>query len=246
MSALVIRWQGPARRRAIGTVLQERVQAWLREWAVEPVPEADVQDLSREDIDAPCWQMGNAPDGACVLAGLDPASIARLGGVLAGAPTRLAGDSRTALAVGHDAVEALFRALVSDVGKLVETPELPIAVLSERHGWTCFQVCFGDIGFALLFDPTLCDHLDPRRSSAAMLEQRSAALSETSVMLNATLELGSVDISLVSSLRPGDILRTDVALSAPLKLGVAGGETVSAGRLMVLDQHKAISVDQLH
>lgn len=245
MSALVIRWQGPARRRTIGAVLQARLQSWLREWAVDPVA-AEVQHLSRQDIQAPCWQVADAPDGACVLAGLDPASIARLGGVLAGAPARLAGDFRTALAVGRDAVEALIGALLTDAGEVTEASEMPTAALSERHGWGCFQVCFGETRFALLIDPTLCDRLDPRHSTAALLERRSAALSQTDITLSATLELGSVDISLVSSLRPGDILGTDVLLSAPLTLGVDGGQSVISGRLVALDQNKAISVDHLH
>lgn len=249
MSALVIRWQGPTRRNAIRAVLQICVQAWLQEWAVDSARgavEAEVEELPRERIQATSWQLVNAPDGSCVLAGLDATAIARLGGVLAAAPVRLAADFRTALAVGRDAVEALLRAMVADSGEMSETEEIPAAVRSDRHGWTCFEVCLGDIAFMLLIDPILCDRLHPRPSRLATLERRTTALAQTDIGLCATLELGSVDISLVSSLRPGDILGTNVALSAPLTLGAIGGHAVLAGRLTALDRHKAILVDQLH
>lgn len=245
MSALVIRWQGLARRRAISAVLQDRLQAWLRDWSVNPVA-AQIEDLPREHIQATCWQTAIAPQGACVMAGLDAACIGRLGSMLAAAPARLAGDVKRAQAVGRDAVQALAGSIVTDVGAVTETRNMPAAALSERHGWCSFEVSLGDIRFALLVDPKACEQLDPIPSSVPVLEPRSKALKQTDITLNATLALGSVDISLVSALRPGDILGTDIALSTPLTLGVAGGGVVLAGRLVVLDQHKAISVDLIH
>jgi hypothetical protein len=245
MTAHVIRWQGPARRLAVRTALEPLLQDWQRNWAVAPGAVV-VNDLSHASLQAAAYQLATSAAGASVVAGLDRAAIARLGGALAGAPTRVAADFNAALGVGEDALAALLSALLGAAATPVEQAEAPVEVMSDRYGWVCTEVRVGEIGFCLLLDPRLCDRLAPMPSKGEPLHRRTSALAQSTVAITASLELGTVDVSLVSSLRPGDILRTGIALTAPVTLGVAEGPAVFTGRLTALDQHKAIKAEKIH
>lgn len=245
MTARAIRWQGPSRCAAVRTAIEPLLQNWQRDWAVAPGPLA-VSDRPRADLHAPAWQLAEGAGGGHVLAGLDRAGIARLGGALAGAPTRVAADFNAALAVGLDAVAALLSTLVGTPATLVEHAEPPAEVMSDRYGWICMEVRVGDIAFCLIVDPVLCDRIAPVPSRRATLQRRATALEATTVQLTATLELGALDVTMVSSLRPGDILRTGIALTAPVTLSVSDGPVVFTGRLAALDQHKAVTAEKIH
>jgi hypothetical protein len=245
MTARVIRWQGPSRCTAVRAVIERLLQDWQRDWAIVPGPVV-VNDRPRADLQAPAWQLAEGAGGGRAMAGLDRAAIARLGAALAGAPTRVAADFNAALAVGLDAVAALLSTLVGAAETLVERPEAPAEVMSDRYGWICMEVCVGDIGFCLIVDPVLCNRIAPVPFKSAPLQRRTVALEQTTFGLTATLELGDLDVTLVSSLRPGDILRTGIALTAPVTLSVAGGPAVFTGRLAALDQHKAVTAEKIH
>ena len=241
MTAQLIRWQGPTRREALRSAVAGRLQQWVQEWAISP-DGLEVQ-LCTDVTPAGAWQRGSATGGASALAGLGNTDVAQLGSLLANAPLRHAADSGYARAVGTDALQALFACLMDDTQTLQPVTDLPEAALSERHGWVALDVRWATFAFVLLLDPALCDRLVPPQRAPAVLTGRPAALGPSRATLTARLDLGSVDVALVSSLRPGDVLRTSVPLDALLALTAGDGPTVSTGRLAMLDQHKAITVD---
>jgi hypothetical protein len=228
----------------VRTAVHALVLDWQRNWAVTPAA-VSVDELARAQAQAAAWQLATADDGRA-LAGMDRAAMARLGGALAAVPTRVAADFNVALAVGAEALAALLSSLVGAASVLVEQDQAPAEVFTDRYGWICMEISVGDVRFHLLLDPVTCNRLDPQRRIAAPLESRTAALAGTAVALTATLELGSVDISLVSSLRPGDILGTGIPLSAPVALGAAGSPPLLTGRLTAIGQAKAITAEHIH
>lgn len=242
MTAQLIRWQGPTRSEALRSAVSLRVQHWLQQWAVAPddlhvcLQEASVSDIAG-------WHSAHAVDGACALVGLSRTELAQLGSLLAGAPLRIAADSELARAVGSGALKALFADLLDEPCEIQTVAEVPMSAASARHGWVALQVRSGAMDLVLLIDPVLCDRIDPPRRAATALQPRHTALAASQATLTARLDLGSVDVALVSSLRPGDVLRTSVPLDALLSLSAGHGPVVSRGRLALLDQHKAITVD---
>ncbi len=241
MRSQLIRWYGPGRREALRAAVAARLQVWLQQWAL--APEGLSVQLSTDAGDSGAWQCCTGTDGANAWAGLGHTDLAQLGSLLANAPLRHAADSEHARAVGSDALQALFAVLLDHASTQPQKAALPDGALVERHGWIALDVCWAAFSFVLLMDPALCDQLAPPQRKSAALTRRASALGPCRATLTARLDLGSVDVALVSSLRPGDVLRTSVPLDAPLSLAAAKGPTISTGRLALLDQHKAITVD---
>lgn len=241
MTSQLIRWYGPGRREALRAAVAARLQLWLQQWAL--TPEGLSVQLSTGAIDSGAWQRCTGADGANAWAGLGRTDLAQLGSLLANAPLRHATDYEHARAVGTDALQAMFASLLEHASTQRPEAALPDGALVERHGWVALDVCWAAFTFVLLMDPALCDQLAPPQRKSAGLTRRASALGPSRATLTARLDLGSVDVALVSSLRPGDVLRTSVPLDALLSLAAAEGRTVSTGRLALLDQHKAITVE---
>jgi hypothetical protein len=242
MTGLLLRWQGPTRREALRLQVETRVQHWLDTWALVPGTAAVVQQAAELPAGAG-WQCATGADGGQVLAALQRTSLAQLGGLLADAPIRAAADFEHALGVGTLAVQALLGSLLGDTPALQACDAAPSDALSDRHGWVGMDVRWAAQAFVLLLDPVLCDRLDPPARAPAALHRRTAALAPSAVTLDARLELGHVDVSLISALRPGDVLRTGTPLDTPVVLAAGNGPTVASGRLTIVDQRMAITVE---
>ncbi|PWB29833.1 hypothetical protein DCO49_00240 [Stenotrophomonas sp. SPM] len=242
MTGLVLRWQGPTRREFLRLKVERLVQEWLEAWAISPGTVAVVPLVADAPRDAG-WQCAMGAAGGQVLAGLQRASLAQLGGLLAGAPLQAAADFNHALAVGTAAGQALLGSLLGGAPAHHPCDEAPRGAWSERHGWVGVEVRWAGLTFEILLDPVLCDRLDPPDHAPVALQSRRAALAHSTVALDARLELGHVDVSLISALRPGDVLRTGIPLDSPVALAAGKGAAVASGRLTIVDQRMAITID---
>lgn len=237
MVVLPFRRHGQRRVAQIQAVLQQRLDRWRAQWAAEP-GNCDVQTTAgtMPAVQGQWWHCAGA-DGYAHVAhnGLE-----QLGAGLAAVP----GGQSSAIAagIGRRAFVDLLQELVSSSDTPGMGPPPSALQCDPRHGALCFSVSLPGAQARLYLSLTACDALVPTQvavNEPALASRRSALLA-CSASLYATLELGSADLGVASSLRPGETIRTTRISDAVVKVHAADGSTVFTASLHSSEGRKAL------
>lgn len=246
MAIAPLRWLSQSRRDRLVALVQCRLQEWERAWAAGAI-ECCVEELQTpEEIGRGSWYcVGGDAGSLCVFT--PAAGFEQLGCRLAA--LAMSDGHGLAAGVGRRAFVDLARRLgaapKADVEELSAPPRQ--ALLDARNGVGRLQVELAGVCFRFYFEARLCDHLVPPQRTGGMpaLVDRRSALLPNEVSLDAVLDLGRVPVERMLMLQPGDIVKTNAKLDAPIALR---GRTASfaVGTLTTKDGRRALHVRTLH
>lgn len=241
MSVVPFRWQGSARLEQLRALLSSRAHECLRGWA-GPDAELHFDPLGKDEPDADDrWYELRTKSGTLSI-GLRSGSWERLGCRLADAP---ASDAvGIAEGIGRRATTDLLRSMVGAAAlecELVESVEPGARSLDARFGVAKFRCRAMGLQASIVLDAGLCDALASRpQTTSGGLAQRSEAILPTGVVLEAFLDLGRASLEQTVDLRPGDVIKTNIALDAVIQLKSASGGTVVSGVLVSSEGQRAL------
>lgn len=238
------RWQGATRIGQLRSLLAARAQDWLRGWACAP----DGMECSFEALDGAGagplragerWYVQQSPQGATSVR-LPPKAFERLGCLLAGISS--ADDQGLAAAIGRRAFLDAANALVGGAGEASGSADAPaVQALDPRCGVAGYRWCLGGIQMVLYLDAGTCDGLLPRdAASRGELVSRLDAMRAGTVTLPAFLELGSASLEHTMALRPGDVIKTGVAIGSLVRVKSEAGAVVFSGELVADRGHRGV------
>lgn len=239
-----IRWQGATRTRDLRALVLKQSLAWLQSWAAAPgeVP-CSMVCLAADpslSIDSGCMWLSMSGSQGTLWWRTSPASIERVGcalvrvqesdgqGLAAGIGRRALRDLSMHLA-GADRTTGFVDALLPDAG-----------TLDARHGVVGFCWVLDDVRMDLYLDSSLCSALAPPTMVPAQLTSRSDAIGPAQLTLRAVLDLGMASLDETLVLRPGEVIKTGVPLSEPVRVQTESGETVFSGALVANESHRAL------
>lgn len=245
MATLPLRWHGRARALRILDVLQQRTQAWSRDWLVG-MPDCNVDLQLRENVEAAdggCWL--RAPDRAGVTVRIPGVGLAAVGSVLA------AVDETEAFAdaIGRRGMADLLASWTNAAAVELQSLQGPVAGNTQsRHGVLGLVLTLGPLSIDLYLDSALCNSLAaPQASPRANLCNRREALMGSTIRLRATIDLGYAGVDAAATLRPGEIIRTAAIPDSVVSVCADSGTVLFRGVLGSIEGHKALrctSVEQ--
>lgn len=242
MAVVPFRWQGMTRAKQVCDLVLARSQEWLKQWSATP---ATLNVIVLPDQSAPesmasdRWYRIEAPDGTMHLRTAGNA-IEQLGCRLAGV---VSPDARAlARGVGNRALADLAKSLSGSDGAPTAMDAKPAnAILQARSGVVALRWSMEGVTAELYFDAQWCDAVLPRqRPSGDKLAARSEAILPAQVTLHAELDLGDAALEDTLTLRPGEIIKTNVPLDRSISVRSQAGETLFTGALVAADGHRAV------
>lgn len=251
-NVLPLRWQGAARIDRMRSLVAERANDWIAQWAAPGAQLAiEVQSLggqrpeiSTQDIR---WYALRAASGALTLRVVG-AAFEHLGCKLVGIVA--SDDAGMAAGIGERALTDLVRAFfAADApSSLTAVQGMPAPEeIGLRYGAMGMQVAIGAIRVELHFDAPLCAALLPIDATAgAPLTTLREAVRPVDATFDAVLELGQTALSDSVSLRPGDVLKTSIPVGGGIRIKAGDGSDILSGTLVVEDGHRAIKVVETH
>lgn len=251
MNVLPLRWQGASRAEALRALLDARVVEWASQWMTASRASGVVVDaLADHRPDQGGEGRWHAlRDGEAILSmRVSPRAFEHLGCLLAGTTT--ADDAGLCAGLGQRALAGLMRSLFG-----AHAPASMIAIdgapapadIGSRFGAFGMQVSIGTIRIEIRANATLCARLVPPAPVAReSLVSRRAAIGPVDATLDVVLDLGQAGLADTLSLKPGEVLRTSIPVSAGLRLVSSRGEDILAGTLVADGAHRALKVTQLH
>lgn len=246
MSVVPFRWQGSTRTEQVRSLIAARSQEWLRGWVASPSElECAITAMTAERPDAgrrtDCWYGARGLTGVLNIRAT-ASTFEQLGCRLGGAVS--ADTHGMAAGIGRRAFMDLARTLVSATGEdsifpLDERPQ-PESV-EPRCGVMGFLWSMEGIRAELYLDAALCDALLPKAvASTERLASRRDAILPGDVTLNAMLDLGQAALVDTVTLKPGEIIKTNMALDSIVTVRSESGETIFSGVLVAADGHRAL------
>lgn len=241
MNVYPLRWLGPARKAELEQAFQSRLAAWNAQWIREDLrSELALAEFSDGDFDESTWLSAVTSAGTLVI-GCAPNALPRLGARLVG----LGGDGGSALAprIARRALEALARCLTGDATTSLVACDSPApSLLVPRAGSLRLWLSTEDLRLPLIADCALCDSTVPAARPAAALVRREDALGTSTASLELRLELGHADLIDISTLRPGEVLKTTTPVGSLLSLVNPDGSVVRTGHLAARQGRRAIRI----
>lgn len=237
MTVLPFRRHGVRRVAQIEAALQQRLDHWRAQWAAEPGHcEVQVAEVALPPSPGQWWHC----TGNSAFAHLGNNGLERIAAALAAVPGRE--SSPIAAGIGRRAFADLLRELVPSAAEVIAGPAPMAALCDARHGVLCFSVSLPGAEALLYLPLAACDALVPIPAgvSRPVLASRRSALLASTVSLYATLELGTADLDVASTLRPGETLRTSRIADAVVKLQSVDGHTVFSASLHSSEGRKAL------
>lgn len=241
MAIRLVRWQGPARTRACGARLTERLSLWHGEWCADgdpPVASPGLPVLA---------EAGYARGRQCGAARTWLTSATRdapsLGAVLVGEskPDALGMAGRLAERALDDLLARLLTSTPEGLGTL-GSPDADD--LATRHGALCFELSGTLSGWQLHLDAAACEALVPTAPPHRQpLTDLSAALAPESVTLEVAIPLGDMPLSESMSLGVGEVLLLGPLLEAEVQLRGRAGQVLAAGTLARSGHGRAIRIE---
>jgi hypothetical protein len=131
---------------------------------------------------------------------------------------------------------------------MIAIDSMPAPVdIGSRFGAFGIQVSIGAIRIDIFANAALCARLLPSATiTREPLVPRRAAIGPVDATLDAVLDLGQAVLADTLSLKPGEVLKTAIPVSAGLRLVSSRGEDLLGGMLVADGAHRALKVTQLH
>lgn len=242
MSVVPFRWQGMTRAKQACDLLLARSQEWLKQWSAGPaaVNVVVLSDQSPPDsMASDRWYRIEALGGTLHLRTAGNAAE-QLGCRLAGV---VSPDAQTlARGVGNRALADLAKSLSGSDSTPTALDAKPAnAILQARSGVVALRWSLDGVSAELYFDAKWCDAMLPRqRPSGEKLVARSEAIQPAQMTLHAELDLGDAALEETLTLRPGEIIKTNVPLDRSISVRSSTGETLFTGTLVAADGHRAV------
>ncbi|MFC0677992.1 hypothetical protein ACFFGH_09075 [Lysobacter korlensis] len=241
MNVYPLRWVGRARRAELEQALQSRLAPWATQWLRADLESVLASAETGEPDPGELGWLDAVTSGGTLLIGCTSNVESRLGARLVG----LAGEGGSALAprIGRRALEALAQCLTGAIGATLSTCDAPgPKLLAPRAGALLLQLTIGDVRLYLLVDTVLCETVAPVLRRASSLVPREDALGACTASLELRLELGHADLLDVSTLRPGEVLKTTIPVGSLLSLVNPDGSVVRTGHLVARQGRRAIRI----
>lgn len=244
MGVLPFRWQGATRIERLREQVLAQSRAWLRSWSATPEsPACSVAALpteQRTDAKASDRWFSMAVGAGTLWLRSPPKATELLGRSLVG--TRVGEEQGMADGIGRRALTDLATQLVGGgtADDFVISLRPSASALDPRHGIVGFTWALEDARFELYFDAGLCDALVPAITHRADLTSRAEAVRPAQVTLHAVLDLGLASLEDTLVLRPGEVIKTGIALNQPVSMQTESGKTLFVGALVVQDGHRAL------
>lgn len=240
-------WLGPQRIVAVCQALNQRLSSWLGEWASPGCYSSMIaaQSDAVETHSGGQWWCSPLADGRLYL-WLPHGAKARLGAWLVGASA--SGDHGLAAGVGARALGEAVRVLRGGIdGELTPADDVVTpSLLQPRNAGLLLRWSVADMTAWVYLDAAGCDLVAPPLRSRAALAPLKQAIGTGEVTFQAVLDLGAVALSEVSSLQPGDLLRTRIPVKSGIKLtSPCGQQTAAAGVLVAQDGRRAIRIQSV-
>jgi hypothetical protein len=242
MSVVPFRWQGSTRATQVRDLVLARSQEWLKQWSAGPAS-LNVVLLSDpsgpESMASDRWYRVEAMDGTMHLRTAGNAAE-QLGCRLAGV---VSPDAQAlARGVGNRALADLAKFVSGSDGAAAAMDEKPAnAILQARSGVVALRWSMDGVAVDLYVDAKWCDAMVPRqRASGEKLVARSQAILPAQITLHAELDLGDAALEDTLTLRPGEIIKTNVPLDRSISVRSQTGETLFTGALVAADGHRAV------
>lgn len=241
MSVIPFRWQGVTRATQVRDLVLARSQEWLKQWSVAPATLNVVlsDPSSPESMASDRWYRIEAQDGTLHLRTAGNAAE-QLGCRLAGV---VSPDAQAlARGVGSRALADLAKSLSGSDGAPIAMDVKPTnAILQARSGVVALRWSMEGVTADVYLDAKWCDAMLPRqRPSGEKLVARSEAIQPAQVTLHAELDLGDAALEDTLTLRPGEIIKTNVPLDRLISVRSQTGETLFTGTLVAADGHRAV------
>lgn len=250
MEVLPFRWQGVSRVERLRALVLEQSRSWLRGWSAVAEPAVCIVDIlpAQRHADSRASDRWFTIEGAMGSLWLrtSPDAIEQLGRCLAG--THASDGHGLAAGIGKRALADLAGQLARSDGPgdfELSTRPSP-GTLDVRHGVAGFSCAFHSARFELFFDAGLCDALAPPATSSADLTPRAEAIRPAEITLHAVLDLGLASLEDTLVLRPGEVIKTAIALSQSVSVQSGSGETLFVGALVAHDGHRALRCTRTH
>ncbi len=251
MNVLPLRWQGASRAEALRALLDARVAEWASQWmTVSRASGVVVDALADQRPDAGGEGRWHAlRDGDAILSmRVSPRAFEHLGCLLAGTTT--ADDAGLSAGLGQRALTGLMRSLfgAQAPASMVAVDGVPAqADIDSRFGAFGMQLSIGTIRIELFVNAALCTRLvPPAQVAREPLVPRRAAIGPVDATLDAVLDLGQAELAETLSLKPGEVLKTSIPVSAGLRLVSSRGEDILGGTLVADGAYRALKVTQLN
>ncbi|HEY2346789.1 MAG TPA: hypothetical protein VGH80_13085 [Xanthomonadaceae bacterium] len=246
MSVVPLRWQGKTRLEQVRSLLKQRAEDWLHAWAVDPARIGSEMSSQPGEEGSLRWIEARGSAGTMAMS-MPPDTLEKLGCRLAGAAAPDADG--LASGIGERGLRDFLQMLVGGGAKDLSTASViaPTFPLEARQGTASFAWMLADLRLGLFLDSRLCDALAPRQQAATeRLVGRADAVLPEQVVLHAVLDLGSARLEQTVDLKPGDVIRTDVALDALVRLQAGSGDgVVATGRIAVAEGQRAFRCQHL-
>lgn len=229
-----IGWIGESRQAAVLRWVDDHLIAWWSDWSTIAATSERCPDFEWE---ASAW-LGYADSVAVGSNG--PSALA---GALVGVDTEDAGA--LARYVGEEALDDLVQRLSGSghtASSNIDASDLPPVQKDPRLGALAITTRIGGFPLRILLTRAVVDRVSPPgHSVGAPLVARRLAVSEATVRLTATLDLGEIVLSELTDLRPGDVIATHAGLGTAPSLAIVGGGAarIAYGRLGERDGRRA-------
>lgn len=251
-NVLPLRWQGAGRIERMRALVAERANAWIAQWATPGAKlavEVETLGAQRPEISAPDirWYALRDGSGALTLR-IAGSAFEHLGCRLAGLV--VSDDVGMAAGIGERALTDLARAFFAANATLSLTAVQGMPAAEEiglRYGALGVQIAIGTLKVELHFDAALCAALLPVATTAAgSLVALREAIKPLDATFEAVLDLGQAALAESLSLRPGEVLKTSIPISAGIRIKAGDGTDILSGTLVAEDGHRALKVVNTH
>jgi hypothetical protein len=253
---------GDRRRRTLCTRLSTAAERWVADWVSGPVSVSASIKPTEEAKQTPqgtvIYGVRGARGDRLLIIEVPPGVAAWVAGarISEGVPTGAAGVDSIVAAVTLKLIRGLWSSLARDVAtshgqmeRLGEEDQSGRSAALGRHAVRVHLRFDGSQSLELgcLLSTSLAADLLAERRVQSRFEppgSRRAALSSVRVGLECELGMLQVAVRDLHSLRPGDVLLTDISLSSRAQLRVRGAKPViAAGLIGENDGRKAIQID---
>lgn len=236
-------WLSAGRQAQLSARVEALTRQWLTEWSVHS---ADAVFSPHLAVASPVWFCAYENQHAMVAFGFSDGSAAHLGAWMAQVPS----DADTLLArdLGSAALTDLAARLLGvpaqQSATLIQATAIDAANFEPRFKAFRQEMQFGQRSVVMALDHGANNALIPLKvKPSSGLVSRAAALACSQTALELRLPLGRFAIADFLTLRPGDVLRSDVPLSAPFSLGSGTCNLPFECRLVRSGQHKAVYLE---
>lgn len=248
MSMHLLRWQGPKRTERCRQHLLSVLDEWQREWSVSPSGPISIGKSSMVGIGAGMQWWRSVVDGPGALLAMPADAFVSCGRKLLG--LGLSEESEMSRSVGTEAISDLMTRIIgrdaANVGmeKLSKAPT--DVLLDERYGNIGFLLGLPFSRTHVFVDADWCNKFAPLSDGQAgkSLYERSAALDQAEVVINAMMSLGRLTLQESRNWALGEVLVTDARTDGLVELFVSD-KKVGVGVLCHRAESRAVALSEV-